>query len=250
MRLFNTVRNLVLVVAGVYCLVLLGCAVTQRSMLYYPSHHGESGRLSRWTLKGALIGYAREVPSPRTVWFLLHGNAGQAEDRAYALHCFPDTDSVFVLEYPGYGSQSGHPSKDNFNAAAAIGYQLLRATFPNTPVCVAGESIGSGPACFLASQPVPPDKIALVVPFDTLASVASEHLPYLPVRWLLRDNWDNTAALSAYRGPVEIFGAQNDTVIPVRHAKHLADSHPGAVFHLIPGGHNDWSSGGEVRFVR
>jgi pimeloyl-ACP methyl ester carboxylesterase len=47
---------------------------------------------------------------------------------------------------------------------------------------------------------------------------------------------------------VEIFGAQSDTVIPIAHARRLADSHPGAVFHVIPGGHNDWSTSGAVRF--
>ena len=44
----------------------------------------------------------------------------------------------------------------------------------------------------------------LIVPFDNLASVASEHFPFLPVGLLLRDKWDNVAALSRYTGPVDI----------------------------------------------
>ena len=35
---------------------------------------------------------------------------------------------------------------------------LLRARFPHTPLCVVGESIGSGPAAKLAESPPPPDK--------------------------------------------------------------------------------------------
>jgi len=49
-------------------------------------------------------------------------------------------------------------------AAAAAAYALLRKTFPATPICVIGESIGSGPACMLANQSPPPDKVVLVVP--------------------------------------------------------------------------------------
>lgn len=241
-------RNLLLVLAGLYCLILLGCAMSQRSMLYYPSHHTNSGDLSRWVHEGRNIGFAREVPNPKNVWLMLHGNAGQASDRTYALPCFSEEDSVFILEYPGYGARPGSPSKEAFNAAAAEGYLALRARFPSHAVCIAGESIGSGAACSLATQPTPPNKIALVVPFDTLANVARGHFPYLPVGMLLKDKWDNMAALATYRGPVEIFAAENDTIIPAEHAKRLAASVPQAKFHLIRGGHNDWSSGNKVQF--
>ena len=40
-----------------------------------------------------------------------------------------------------------------------------------------GESLGSGPACKLAAAPVPPARFVLIVPFATLDSVASDHLP-------------------------------------------------------------------------
>ena len=43
------------------------------------------------------------------------------------------------------------------------------------------------------------------------------------------------------RGPVEIFGAQQDTVIPLEHARKLAGSIRSARFHCIQGGHNEWS---------
>lgn len=110
-----------------------------------------------------------------------------------------------------------------------------------------GESIGSGPAAGLARQSIPPDKIVLVVPFDTLASVAQEKFPLLPVRLLLRDCWDNNAALYGYAGKLEIYGAIDDQIIPIGHAERLARSVPRAVFHAIPGGHNDWSQSNMVR---
>jgi pimeloyl-ACP methyl ester carboxylesterase len=110
-----------------------------------------------------------------------------------------------------------------------------------------GESIGSGPACALAGEKTLPDKIVLVVPFDKLANVAAQHFPWLPVRLLLRDNWDNVESLKHYPGPIEIFGAMDDTIIPIEHAKALASQIPSARFIEIPGGHNDWSQQHQVK---
>ncbi|HXE98047.1 MAG TPA: alpha/beta hydrolase [Dongiaceae bacterium] len=221
--------------------------VFQRKMLFYPSHSPETNGLAPWTIDGRLIGYARKVDKPGNVWLFTHGNAGQAADRTYALQCFSDSDSVFILEYPGYGNREGSPGKASFDAAAAEAYRWLRKAYPDIPVCVMGESIGSGPAASLARLEKQPDKIVLVVPFDNLASVVRSHLPLIPAGLVLFDRWDNVEALRGYSGKVEIYGAIDDQVIPVRHARKLAGSSPKAVFHEIPGGHNDWSQGGAVK---
>lgn len=180
---------------------------------------------------------------------MMHGNAGQAGDREYVLSRLSDQDSLYVLEYPGYGLREGSPSLKSMNQAAAEAYHILRLRNPgtNTPICVLGESIGSGPACSLAREIPAPNKIVLAVPFDTLASAASERFFFLPVRLMLRDPWDNVNSLKAYGGPVEIFGATDDTIIPVAHAKALAQSIPTAHFTLITGGHNGWSESDLVR---
>jgi pimeloyl-ACP methyl ester carboxylesterase len=238
--------NLSALLLGAGLMLLAGCAAIQREFLFYPSHHAGDNGLAAWKKDGIIIGYAREVPAPQNVWLMLYGNGGQAADRAYAMPCFSERDSVFILEYPGYGARAGKPSKASFDTAAEEAYRLLRATFPKTPVCVIAESLGSGPACTLAGQSPPPDKMVLVVPFDTLKSVAAEHLPFLPVGFILGESWDNIRSPSTYLGPVEIFGALQDTVIPIDHARKLAAGIPSVAFHSIPGGHNDWSRRGRV----
>jgi len=195
---------------------------------------------------GEIIGYTRKVESPGNIWLMLHGNAGQASDRLYAVPSFSTEDSVFILEYPGYGNREGVPSKEAFNRAAKEAYLFLRETYPHIPVCVAGESIGSGPASSLSSLSPPPDKLVLIVPFDKLSLVAKDHFPSFVVSLILKDDWDNVAALSNYKGPVEIVGAEADTIIPVGHAKALAAAIPGSKLEIIGGGHNDWSYRGRV----
>jgi pimeloyl-ACP methyl ester carboxylesterase len=234
-------RNLAITFIALGLLMLVGCQALVRAALFYPTHEPFDGGLAPWTHAGTLFGYARNVTAPQNVWLLLHGNAGQAADRVYALARFSDQDAVYVMEYPGYGARPGKPSRKTFDAAALAAYQALRAQFPDRPVCVAAESIGSGPAATLAHAAQPPDKLVFITPFDQLKSVAHEHVPYLPVSLMLAGSWNNIEALSGYRGPVDVFGAAQDTVIPIAHARNLAASLPQAKFVMIPGGHNDWS---------
>lgn len=237
----------IFLVSSITLLGMTGCSFIERMLLFYPTHHPHRNSLTPWVDDGKVIGYSRQVAAPGTVWLMLHGNGGQASDRIYALPCFSVRDSVFILEYPGYGDRKGIPSKASFNQAAKEAYLLLSNRFPQIPVCVAAESIGSGPALSLAGFDKPPEKFVLIVPFDRLSSVAEEHFPAFLVRLILRSDWDNVAALSGYNGPVDIFGAENDTVIPVSHAKRLAASHPGSKMVVIPGGHNDWPYGDKVQ---
>lgn len=222
-------------------LSLFGCASVQRKLLYFPSHLDLSNQLTPWFHRHEIIGYAREVPVPKNVWLMLHGNGGQAAHRASILPCFSRDDAVFIVEYPGYGLRNGTPSMTSINAAARVAYDLLREKYPGTPLCIVGESLGSGPACLLTTHPRPPEKLVLIVPYDELAKVAASHFPFLPVRLMLHDNWNNVIALANYQGPLEIYAEKFDHVIPITHAKSLATTKPQTIFHELTGGHNDWT---------
>jgi hypothetical protein len=237
-----------------YCAVYSICCVFiflfQRSLLFFPTHHVPTTELKPWVTGGETVGYCREVPNPDTVWLMMHGNAGQASDRDYVLDHIRHIDSLYVLEYPGYGMRDGSPSKLSIDKAASDAYRALRETHANSHVCVIGESVGSGPASMLANEPAPPEKIVLITPFDTLHRVASRKLFFLPVWPLLLDRWDNIDALKSYKGQVDIFGATRDSVIPVHHARNLAAELHNAVFIEISCGHNDWSFCRDVVIAR
>src|SRR5262245_11696761 len=72
----------------VILILMIGCSSIERRLLFYPSHHNSDNGLDRWTHNGEVIGFSRTVESPRNVWLMLHGNAGQAADRTYALPGF------------------------------------------------------------------------------------------------------------------------------------------------------------------
>jgi hypothetical protein len=238
------------VLALLYGAFVCVVGMNQRSFIYFPTHGQLDTPLRPWIEGNEVIGYTRLVDHPRTIWLMTHGNAGQASQRSYVLGRLARDASLFVLEYPGYGQRGGKPTMSSMNGAAEAAYRRLRREYPAVPVCVLGESIGSGPASHLCTLAPPPDKLVLVVPFDDLASVASDHLPLLPARLILRDAWNNADALRNYKGPVVIYGAVDDRIIPVSHARRLASSHPGSRFVEIEGGHNDWSSSESVQIDR
>jgi pimeloyl-ACP methyl ester carboxylesterase len=233
-RIFGAVG----VIVGLFA---IGGCLAHRKLLYFPSHDGAETDLTPWKVGGQVVGFASTRERPTGVWLMLHGNGGQASHRGYVLPRMRDSDALYVMEYPGYGQRMGSPSRDAFNTAAAEALAALRGQFPDLPIGVIGESIGSGPASWLGGQLNPPDKIVLMVPFDRLERVAKEKFPWLPVGLVLRDKWENAVALANYPGPVEIYGATDDQIIPVQHAKDLATKLPRAKFTLIPGGHNAWS---------
>ena len=233
------------VLAVCYVLLVAGIGCVQRSLLYFPEHQAgamlarENG-LQRWEIQGEYAGYARVVDHPRKVWLFLHGNAGQAAGRGYVLPHLSPQESVYVLEYPGYGERAGKPTMESLNAAAVAAYRDLVARFGRANVQVLGESLGTGPASFLGSLADAPPRIVLLVPFNAIADVAQEVYPYLPIKLVMLDRWDNARALKSYAGRLEIYGAKLDEVIPVRHAKSLAAALPSSIYRELETGHG-WS---------
>lgn len=149
-RLWQVTRIVVLVWLG----LLAFFALSQRSMIYLPSKADTTslGRdaLARgfepWkTSRGEVIGY-RSLPSPTdarpTVAILIfHGNAGHAMHRAdYASllrTAAPERAvSVCILEYPGYGARSGHPSQESLLVAAS---EAVANIPKEVPVIVCGS---------------------------------------------------------------------------------------------------------------
>lgn len=241
-------------IASILVVVLGFVAVFQRRLLYFPTHYNTREiapqlGLVRWEIDGDYTGYARVLNKAPRVWLFAHGNGGQAGNRDYVLERIGPRDSIYILEYPGYGERLGKPSRASLDAATLKAYQWLVQKYGVERIVVLGESLGSGPVSQLAKAAIPPRQIVLIVPFDVLKNVAQEAYPFLPVGLLMLDRWDNGDALKEYTGRLDIFGAKQDEVIPVHHARKLAASHPGANYHEFEGGHG-WASRGLVDLSR
>jgi pimeloyl-ACP methyl ester carboxylesterase len=238
-RLWQIFRVVILVWLG----LLAFLALSQRSMIYFPSKN-DPANLARqasaqgfepWTdPTGEIIGYrslaAADDPRPPAAILITHGNAGYAIHRAdYSTilrAAAPNRAlSIYILEYPGYGARTGQPSQPAFLGAADEAVALIP---DNKPLILLGESIGTGVAS--ATAAAHPDRVAgllLLTPFDNLANVAQHHYPILPVRWILRDQYPSEEWLKQYQGPVAIIVAADDTIVPAKFGQKLHDTYAG-----------------------
>ena len=238
-RLWQVLRIVILVWLG----LLAFLALSQRSMMYFPSKNDPAALVREasaqgfepWTTAGGeTIGYrnlaAPDDPRPTAAVLITHGNAG------YALHrtdfatilraAAPDRAlSVYILEYPGYGARPGDPSQEALLAAAD---EAVTQIPTDNPLILLGESIGTGVAT--ATAAAHPDRIAgllLLTPFDSLANVAQHHYPLLPVRWIMRDQYPAEEWLKNYHGPIAIVLAEDDTIVPAKCGQKLYDTYHG-----------------------
>lgn len=235
---------LLVVVAGLALITLL-----QHRLLYFPARASvaqmAAGGLVPWPsatdFRGLLA--ERTARPPRATVIVFHGNAGHAGHRSgYAGTLVPLGFRVILAEYPGYGPRSGGLGESSLVGDATRTIDAARHQF-GPPVLVIGESLGSGVAAAAAGQRR--DHVAgllLLTPWDRLAGVAAHHYPLLPVRWLLRDRYDSSAALAEFGRPVVIAVAEDDAVVPARFgfALHQALGGPKRLESIAGAAHNDW----------
>lgn len=220
------------VVYVILLLVVLGC---ERRFIYFPMRSevmdqlaAEAGWVEWLSPQGERLGWiaaaGEGVSGPPLL--MMHGNAGSATWRVNWVRMLRKIGfgEVRVVEYPGYGGRPGSPSEQ---ALIQAGEQALRAWTSElgAPVFLLGESLGSGVAAGVYERaPELVRGIMLAVPYDSVVSVGQGKLPFLPVSWMMKDRFETIPRLRGAKVPVAIVAMSRDEVIPVRHARHLAES--------------------------
>jgi pimeloyl-ACP methyl ester carboxylesterase len=82
----------------------------------------------------------------------------------------------------------------------------------------------------------------LITPWERLAQVGAHHYPWLPVRWMLRDEYDSVARLARFDRPVLVAVAERDRIVPARFgtALHAGLGGPKRLVVIEGSDHNDW----------
>ena len=98
-----------------------------------------------------------------------------------------------------------------------------------------GRSIGGGAACQLAAR----RPVSALILESSFTSVRPFARGFGAPGFLVRDPFDNLAAVREWRGPLLLLHGGRDDIIPPGHSKALAAAAPQAELHLLPCGHND-----------
>jgi fermentation-respiration switch protein FrsA (DUF1100 family) len=244
--------------AGLIVLGALGAPLTalwllQRRLIYFPdtavpaagSMLPGAQEITLRTADGLALGAWHVAPTGRdrgiTV-LVMPGNAGSRADRApLARRLAAKGFAVLLLDYRGYGGNSGSPSENGLiiDARAARAYLVDHGVAPERLIYF-GESLGAAVAIRLAAEQ-PPAGLVLRSPFTDLAAVGARHYPLLPVRLLLRDRFPVTKLIGQVRVPVVVVYGSADTIVPPEQSAAVAAAAGGPVraVEIAGADHND-----------
>jgi fermentation-respiration switch protein FrsA (DUF1100 family) len=176
-----------------------------------------------------LHGWFVPHPKPSRAILYCHGNGEDVSSVGEFAAMLSETlqASIFVFDYRGYGHSQGRPNEAGCiadgNAAQHWVAERMRVR-PNDVVLM-GRSLGSAVAIALAADN---GARALVVEnaFPTMTDVASWHYPWLPVRRIMSNRYDNLIRIQRYEGPLLQSHGTRDELIPLSFARRLFDVAP------------------------
>jgi len=222
--------------------------VSQNSLLYFPGKatvaEMVSGGLRAWPSSQDFRGLVAEPTGDvRGTVIVFHGNAGHVGDRMFYAHALtPLGLRVILAEYPGYGPRGGVLGEASLVADAEETIALAHRQYGG-PMLLLGESLGAAVAAAAGARHRDLTAgLLLITPWDRLAHVGSHHYPWLPVKWMLRDDYDTLANLAAFDRPVVVAVAERDSIVPAHFgtALHAALGGPKLLVVIKASDHNDW----------
>lgn len=241
----------ILALAAGYAALLVGLRANENRLLLHPRRKSPDmgavlpHQYREWMLQERYAGFfvepVDEEVRPLGTVLIFHGNAGTAEGRLPLAARFASLGyRAVVVEYPGFGRRSGRPTLEGALEACKEAFYAASEAWPGA-LLLLGESLGAG----MAGQVLRGNesRVAAAIfatPWDSLSALARAKLPFVPVERLLQFTFDTAAAVSQYTEPVVVIASQDDTLIPVRHARRLAKAAQTGILLELEAGHNDW----------
>ena len=129
--------------------------------------------------------------------------------------------NVMVMEYKGYGLYNGATSAEGIliDAETVLLYLTSVLGFAPEDIIVFGRSIGSGPACYLASK-FNLHSLILMSAFTSLRNVVKGFVGSV-LQFIVAERFNNEEWLSKVKCPVFIIHGQKDGIVSIDQAKLL-----------------------------
>ena len=226
-------RRLSLIIVFAYLAIVAWMYTSQRAMLYATA---DDGRLAatNWTAIAGTKRFAIETtdreqlaswyvpPNPgKPVFLFFHGKGGGLERKKWRWARIRKAGyGILAFSYRGYPGSTGSPSEIGLVRDAQAAYKWLCQRHDANKIVLHGLSLGTGVAVALASK-VKVRAVILEAPYTAVVDVAAERYPWLPVHWLMWDQFLSRERIETVKAPLLIVHGTKDTVIPFDHAKRL-----------------------------
>lgn len=187
-------------------------------------------------------------PKPgRPIIVFMHGNSFNIEKFYHKLLPLAEAGYGTLLpEYRGFGGVPGKITQGGLEQDAEAALTWLRQKgFANRDIVLYGMSLGSYTAthgAYALGREEPYAGLILEVPFDSMYEDVRDIVSFpLPLKWIMRDKYDNLEKIRQLNLPLLVMGGQDDTLVPVRRAEALfaAANQPKKLIVYPGAGHND-----------
>lgn len=238
----------------IYLVLLLLLSIMQRELMYVPSRATalpvQAERLgipgfdiSTRTTDGLVINGWHLVPPQRDpavvdaerclqkdypVVIFFPGNGGNRQHRDLDFRLLTGLQvNVIAFDYRGYGENPGTPTEANLadDARSIWRYVTAERNVPADRVLLYGESLGGGVATRLAAElsqaGTPPAGLILRSTFSSMVAAAGFHYPWLPVSWVLKDQFRSDIRIASVIAPVLILHGSRDDIVPIEQGRTL-----------------------------
>ncbi|MEQ8825088.1 MAG: alpha/beta hydrolase [Filomicrobium sp.] len=186
-------------------------AIAGSTRVTIPTRDGE--KLAGWYLPPS------EKGGP--VFLFFHGKGGALERKKWRWQRIAKKGAgILAFSYRGFPGSTGLPSEDGLYEDARAAYAWLSEKHKPSEIVLHGLSLGTGVAAKLATE-VKARALVLEAPYAALVDVAAERHPYFPVSFLLWDQFRTEEFIADIKVPLLIVHGDQDTAIPLDHARKL-----------------------------
>ena len=228
----NNLLQIILIIFFIYFLVLVFLYFYQRNLLYHPNENNYSEDKISVDIENVriktsdnieLLGWYHEknLKDFKTLIFF-HGNAGSLENRIHKLNHFRDMNINFlIIAWRGFSGNNGNPTEQGLyeDGKSAIDW-LIKKGVSEKNLILYGESLGTGVATHLA-QNKNFAGVILETPFTSMIDAAKKFYPYIPVKLLLKDKFENYKKIKNINSPILIMHGEVDQLVPFSMGKKI-----------------------------
>lgn len=254
-------RLLVVAVLIAYACALALLFMNQRSLLYPASDRrttaAEAGLpgfqdLVLTTPDGEQLVAWWKPPQPGKALILyFHGNGGSLWNQRFRAQALTASRrGLLMVSYRGYSGSTGSPTERGLHMDALTAYDWVRQSYEASRLVAYGESLGTGVAVRLASEQ-PLAGLILDAPYTSTADVASLIYWYVPVRWLMLDQFRSLDIIQTIKAPILVLHGTDDRTIPIAFGERLyaAAPEPKRFIRIEGGSHTQNLEQGGMRAV-
>ena len=220
---------------GLYLVLTVLIYVKQEALIFHPRPRAQGHTYGKYpevwvpTPDGTRLHGLHLRENGDGVILYLHGNVGDNGRSLYQTQSLRGLGyDLFLVDYRGFGKSEGHlRSEADMTEDLQAVYDHLKAEYAEEKIILAGYSLGSGPASYLAANNAP-GGVVLVAPYTSLTDMKNRFFWMFP-DFLLKYRLDNRANLARSSAPVYILHGTDDRLIPLAMGRELEALAPGRI---------------------